>query len=466
MFKKQTLLFLALYASVRIFSYFFYPGTIINQIVTGAILLFTIYYLLRHDVKGWYIVAFEIMLGGSGNFLSLFNFSLRTWLLITSILICTFQKLISKELKTLFKNNKKYCYILAFIYFCVALAVAHGFYFHHNVHAVISDALPYLFLLYYFPLTELLNREDFKSIASSALIAAIIGNATFALFTFIGFSGGQFILQDTYYHWFRDVANGKITDLRLHFYRIVLNEQLLIVPLIVYYVKKIIDKKIPATFYLLLATLLIALSINLTRIYFIALIIGLLFLFNRTQWKRWLGASFFSFLFFIFSFSSIHLAASRGQSFGLELFGLRLQSIVSPQIEDSSLSRMLLLPKILDKIKTHPVLGGGLGDTVTVFSPVIKQTITTTQFDWGYLEIIDELGFIGLVAWLSLIAYIFILSFRPSAEIWFRFGWPTASLATVMVMTLTSPALFHVLGIVWLSVIATLISYKPIINHA
>ena len=40
---------------------------------------------------------------------------------------------------------------------------------------------------------------------------------------------------------------------------------------------------------------------------------------------------------------------SRGQSLGWELLGLRLGSIASPSIEESSLSRIMLLPKIWEK---------------------------------------------------------------------------------------------------------------------
>src|SRR3989338_11661268 len=150
-------------------------------------------------------------------------------------------------------------------------------------------------------------------------------------------------------------------------------------------------------------TLLIILSINLTRIYKLALAFGYLFLFSKQHWKRWFVYGVVSCLLFVVSFTSIHLVASRGQSLGWELFGLRLQSIVQPSIEESAFSRKLLLPKIVDKIKQQPILGTGLGDTVTVYSPVFKKEVTTPHFDWGYLEILTELGIIGFFAWYKLL---------------------------------------------------------------
>jgi O-antigen ligase len=146
----------------------------------------------------------------------------------------------------------------------------------------------------------------------------------------------------------------------------------------------------------------------------------------------------------------IHLGASRGQSLGLEIFGLRLQSIVTPALEESSLSRMLLLPKIIAKIKGHPFIGDGLADTVTVYSPVVKKEITTSQFDWGFLEIWAELGLVGLLAWASLISF---LVYQLKQQ-YFTPAWQLGSIVVLGVITLTSPALFHVLGIVWLTVLA------------
>jgi O-antigen ligase len=138
---------------------------------------------------------------------------------------------------------------------------------------------------------------------------------------------------------------------------------------------------------------------------------------------------------------------------GLELFGLRIQSIASPDIEQSSLSRKILLPKIIEKIKKNPLLGNGLGDTVTIFSPVVKKQITTSQFDWGYLEIIDELGLVGLVGWILLITLLIyqIRLYRDNQSN----SDSTAlysSLGSLLVVNLTSPALFHVFGIILITI--------------
>jgi O-antigen ligase len=256
-------------------------------------------------------------------------------------------------------------------------------------------------------------------------------------------------MQGTYYHWFRDVALGKITELPFYFYRLVLNEHLLLVPAMLYFAWRVLKREAQKYEYGILAASLFILSISVTRIYILALGAGLVTLATRHEWKRWLVVCAGILASFVGIFTFVHLAASRGQSLGWELFGVRLQSIVTPAIEDSALSRLLLLPKILEKIKAHPLLGTGLGDTVTVYSPVFKANITTPHFDWGYLEILAELGLLGGVAWLTFL-------YRIGARLWAttRPAWQHAALASILVINLTSPALFHALGIVLLVLLA------------
>lgn len=480
--KKQILGGLGIYFALRFFSYFFSPGTPlypanpINWIISAGILLLTTYFLLFRDDRGWLIVAAELVLGGAGSFLEIKGISLRTCLLVVSMLIFAVQKIKGKEYKIIITQNKTIIYLLLFIFFSVGISALRGYYLGNEPKLILADAIPYLFFLYYFPLKQLLLSEKFRQTSFAMLIAAIIGNFIFTYFTLAGFSSGIFVLQDSYYHWFRDVASGKITDYGTGFFRILLNEQLLLVPLLIFFIKNVITNKtapfIPPLigegedggdsrvrssslpllgggqgwgyFAGLIAMALLAiLTINITRIYLVALAVGILFLFSRQNWKRWLVYSAGAFIFFIMAFTLTHLAATKGKSLGWEYLGLRLQSIALPQTEDSSLSRLLLLPKILEKIKARPLLGNGLGDTITVFSPIFKQNITTPHFDWGYLEIIAEMGIIGLLAWLSLIIYILFSIKKNKAAL--------AALVGLLVINITSPALFHVLGIIFLA---------------
>ncbi len=465
MFQRKPffLLFVA-YTALRIFSYFFGPETplqtqhIVNTIVSLIFLALAAALIVQGDKRGWYLILLEIILGGSGNYLAAFGLTVRTWLVIIAIPLYIFRLFWKKYWHGFWQREYKMVGLLAIFLTIIGLQGLRGFLNDHDLKLIIGDTIPYAYILYYFPLRELLRDQGFKRLAGNALMAAIAGNALFMLFTFTGFSSGVLQLQDSYYHWYRDVAEGKITELPFHFYRLVLNEHLLLVPTLLYLVyRRFYQRHLhPILYTILPALLLLVISINLTRIYLVALVVGLVALFNHTEWRRWLLGSLVTLLFFGGTFTTIHLIASRGASLGWEIFGLRLQSIVSPQIEESSLSRMLILPKIIEKIQTHPLIGEGLGATVSVYSPTFKKITTTPHFDWGYLEIAAELGAIGLLVWGAIIALIFRIYKKNQLP-----KWQLASFLALLVINLTSPALFHVLGIIWIIILLVLPSIRP-----
>lgn len=457
-FQKKNWLFIAFscYALIRIFSYLFPPETLANTLLSLFIAIIVGILLFKRNNFGWIIVLAELVLGGGGGFLAIDFLSLRTALLVISIPLFAIRNF--PALQILWKTERTTFFVLAIFIANAGRAAWLGFYNHHPLQLVIADAIPYAFAMYYFPARTLLSDEEFVTASRRLLPVGIWGKCIFTLGTFIAFSFGMEVLQGHYYHWFRDMAGGKITDLGFHFFRIVLNEHLLTVPVLLL----TLGKKITSPFslpitgknsrvpYIESVVLLIILAVNLTRIYYIAFAVGILILFSIRTARRWLIYSALSIAILCLSFVSIHTIASRGQSLGLELFGLRLQSIVSPAIENSSLSRLVLLPNILNNIKKHPLLGAGLGDQVTVFSPVVHLMITTPQFDWGYLEIVDEFGFIGLIGWIIWGGFI-------GYELWMIRRTPffhpiAASLGALAIINLTSPALFHVLGIFWFTI--------------
>lgn len=449
--KKILGLSLGIFFLLRIFSYIFTPSTplwnanLVNTSVSIIIAAIVGYFLIKDDVRGWYIIAAEIILGGSGSYLGIGNISLRTILLVLSLSIFLIKKIQNKTIKEITKD-KLFFIILAL----VGWAIISAFIGYKNGHAlsnIISDTIPYLFFGYYFPLKEIISRDTkFLTVTKNILIAALIGNFIVIAFTFLGFSANIFALQDHYYHWYRDVAAGKITILPFNFFRLVLNEHLLMIPILLWLMHELIQKRNVKLNWILATITILVLAINLTRIYYVALFVGTLLLFRKKHWLNWLkcGAAFA--LILIIGFTTVHFIASRGQSFGWEIFGFRLQSIATPTIEDSSLSRMMLLPKIKEKIISAPIVGQGLGDTVSAYSPVFKQTITTPHFDWGYLEIWAELGMIGLILWLNLLS-----------EIIKKTEYQTLTLVMIsglMVINITSPAVFHVFGILLLTILA------------
>ena len=470
--KKQFSWYLGGYFLLRVFAYFFSPDTplqvasVANQIVTGIILLSTLYLITKKDWRGWVIVAAEIILGGGGGYLALFSIALRTWLLAGSLLlyfIQTIQNKLTRQENVYFA--RQFAGPMIVLLFMAGVASLNGIANGHALGLVFSDTLPYLFLLYIFPLLNFWTQPKFRAALFQLAVAAIVGNVSWILFTLIGFSTSRFYLDGNFYHFFRDVAGGKITGLDFNFYRIVLNEHLLLAPLLIYFigrqtspsVQKTLAKKTQTTeprsklFIWLAGTLLIILATSLTRAYMLGIFIGLVFLLRRNNWKQVLIYSVGAVIIFMAIFSSIHLTTSRGKSFGWELLGMRAGAVINPQTDDSGLSRLLLLPKIWEKIKSAPLFGTGLGDTLTVYSPTWGRQITTSQFDWGYFEIIAEMGIVGALAWLIFLLYIIIDIYQNKSGDNRRIF--LATFITIAIVGIAGPMFTHIFGIVWLLIL-------------
>jgi len=469
--KNKIIFFLGLYFLIKIFSFYFSPDTPlyssnpINTFVSALILLGVIYLLIKKNNIGWFIIAGEIILGGGGGYFQILGISLRTLLLLVSISIYFCQNF--KFL--IFKNNKYNIgsWLLAILLVWGFISALIGYENGHELNKIYSDFIPYFYFLYYFPLRDLLKSAQFKSVVWEMIMASIIGGIIFIIFSFLGFSFGWFELQGNFYHWYRDIALGKITAISTGFFRMTLDEHLLLVPMALYLLGKILFSSgnnnnrnylLPITYYLLL----IILSVNITRIYLVALFIGYLCLFSKKYWQKWIKYGVLTGVIFLVFFSSFNLLSSRGQTFGLELLGLRLGSVVTPAIEDSSMSRMLLFPEILKKIKENPIFGSGLGDTVSVYSPVFKEQITTPHFDWGYLEILAEMGLVGMLIWLSIILFLWLSISRNAVYFKYydkegveyqKYQQLIAPFLSLLLINITSPALFHSLGIIFLVVI-------------
>jgi len=435
-----TYLLLLDYALLRIFSFYFQPGSLLNTVLTIFFLSVTVALLIARRKEGWYFIAFEIILGGAGGFLSAFGLSLRTLLLLSSALIFITQKIKSKKILPLLKENKIINIIFGLLLLFAGISALVGFKNGHSLNLIFADALPYFFIFYYFPLKDLLLDSEFAPFAKKMILTAIIGNALFILITFIGYSSGSLVMFDPYYHWYRDIALGKITEMGGNFFRLVLNEQLLLAPVLLYWLYKTIKEKITWQNIAVLSALLFVLGINFTRIYHLAIIFGALFLITKLNWKKAFSVFFISAFIYLFIFCSTNLIISSGKDTGLNLLLGRAQSVIDPNSENSSLSRIMLLPKIWEKIKASPIIGNGLGDTLTVYSPVFKKEITTSHYDWGYLEIIGETGIIGLIIWLVLIWILLKQTKNDKLSL--------SLLISLLIINITSPALFHVMGMI------------------
>lgn len=446
---------LFLYSAIRAASFFLKNTPFATEIIGALTVGFFLYTCFKNRTLAWTILIIELLLGGAGHFFEFNSLLLRTWLL-GIFACCWLWKIVrAKKLPPLPQKN----ILIAFAIFGAFLcwAIIGGFLRDHNTNYILQDAILYLFALLLFPANEFETENN--HIYQLALRVFVWGSAIFSGLTLALYSSGVFFLTDPYYHWFRNVAAGKITDLGAHFFRIVLPEQLFFIPIILVLMSLLI-KKSEKKWWILLAPAFFVLALNFTRIYILALGISAFTLLYRTNWKPWLKISTISLALFLLIFSGTHLAASRGQSLGLELLGVRATGVRAPESDPSGAIRLALLPDIKNTIKKHPFFGSGLGTTATYLDPITKTTQTRTQFDWGYFEMIAELGILGTIAYLSLLTTI-LFNFVRSTHLNNHLSRGLfAGAISLFIINITTPALFQGFGVLYFIYLALPIHKK------
>ncbi len=395
----------------------------------------------------------NLLLDSSGHLFEWHDISLRLSLLALALLGWLYGALkegsLKQQLKTPFKSG------IGLVLLFVLFAVYNGWMQGHQNKSVIADAVPFAYLLSFYPFRSLLKKwKSLPPVASSAIIASFVGAALLSTAMLYLFSSETVLLQEPLYKWFRDVVAGKITSTGNGFYRIVTPLHLLLtalVPAAVYHLLYKSNKLTKRAAYILLLLILVVPAINFSRMYFLALIPAtLVFAFySKIGLKKAVNTLVIIGLSSIAIYTGANLLSSLGQSYGFEFLFGQAQGIVDPQSEASASARGAILPHLIDKIKTRPILGEGLGSTVTYYNPFFEKKLTTPHLDWGYLEIFVEFG---LMVGIALLALLFTGAWSVKNS-----PFAISSLVFLFSVTLTTPALFHVYGVV---IISTIFSSK------
>lgn len=124
--------------------------------------------------------------------------------------------------------------------------------------------------------------------------------------------------------------------------------------------------------------------------------------------------------------------------------------------DPASNSRRMLLNAMIEKIKQHPILGSGLGATVTYKSSdprVLAQNpnglYTTYAFEWGWLDHWIKFGIVGFILMIVLVCRLGLRLLRMDAPNWMKFAG-VASLVGLAVTHVFTPYLNHPLGLGYL----------------
>ncbi len=435
------------YILVRTVSFFLINFPIAREVIAAILIGTFAYFCIKNISFAWKLLAIELLLDGAGHFFELHSLLMRTWVLGIFAAVWGWHKIRTRT--KIILPQKKILVTLGIFGAFLLWAIVNGFARGNAPHFIIQDAILYLFVLIIFPALEM--ETNWQPLYDVAIKVFIIGSALFSTLTFALYSTGQLILQDSYYHWFRDVAAGKITDLGLHFFRIVNAEHLLFVPIILVFMYSLMKKTRDKKLWALLMCSLIVVILNFTRIYFLGLAVGAFVLLWNAPWRAWLSVSSLTLIISALIFFSAHGIASRGQSFGLELLGVRVTGITTPQTDMSGVIRMAMLPDIYRHIKARPLLGSGLGTEVTYLDPLTHTNKSRTQFDWGYFEMITELGALGTAAYIALLTL--IIYNCPRRDL-------AAGAIALFVINITTPALFQGFGVLYFVFLATCAQIK------
>ncbi|MEK7644641.1 MAG: O-antigen ligase family protein [Patescibacteria group bacterium] len=451
------------YLFARLLSFLTYQEPFANQIIALLAIIIFVYFCLKNPKLGWFMLIGELLLDGAGHFFEFQGLLLRTWFLGVFGTIWLIERIRRKKFRlSLPPRSLGICAIV--LAGVVILAIVNGFVSGHAPTNILQDAVLFFFILLFFPAVEF--RESAREIFTPIISAWIIGTAIFSLLTFLIYSGGFGYLPDTYYHWFRNMAAGKITDLGNNFFRVVLPEQLFILPIILVIAARLINDIRSKKLWALLAISSVILILNFSRIYFLALIVGMAVLAIRSPVCRWFTVSATTAGLMMVIFILFSLLASRGNSFGLELLGLRASGISAPMADTSGAIRLAMLPDISHSIETAPWFGSGLGATVRYLDPVTKNRVTRTQFDWGYFEMLAELGVVGTIIFLCFIFiisyYLFQLAYRQTGGDFALARGLLAGASALLIANITTPALFHGFGILYIGMLMIFVTEKNV----
>lgn len=460
-FRWQTIALLLTFIGLRCVSYATAEHAFVQAAIVFVLLMvFGVLYFKNPD-WAWLMLLTEMFLGGSGHLLTFFSLSLRSVLFIAFIFLWLVHILTDKNHhKRLHIPHTLFYMLLAFgvyMLFSVSLGMFHD----HALQNIVHDLVPFLFFFLVLPMYHLFHEEKTREYLMQLLVVFVIGSALFSLYTFILFAGGFEAIHGEYYSWFRDLAMGKVTDMFTGFYRIVTPEHLLLIPTTLILGSLLMRKERHHHLWrVLLGLSLLTLTLNLSRTYFLALFVGFIVLLYKHQFTKWFTVSVSSALLVFVLFTGIHYGASQGQSPGWDLFGLRFASIAEPQLEESAHTRSALLGPIASMFSASPIFGTGLGAMITFEHPVTRTMITTPHFDWGYFELATELGILGLLLYLAIIGYISVLlikKIRDATDYHDVYVGLLASLVGYLVMTVTTPALFHVYGVFFVVILLAVV---------
>lgn len=345
-----------------------------------------------------------------------------------------------------------------------------GFFRGNAPRNIYLDGNGYLLFLLAFPASTVVRASGFQKQAFAVFLSMTTLLAVKSLLLLAAFSH-QFEVNSLVYRWVRDPRMYEITALTHNFYRVFSQSQ--IFNLIAFFCLLLVtpvlaQSRIRKWVFVLLLLNATTVILSFSRSFWLAFLAAMLlvpFLLPKgvSRFRTWLrllgiGTTTFVLALLLVSFAANYpYLWNRPGSIGT-LALLEKRGVV----DDASVSsRFTLIAPLANAALEHPVLGSGLGTTVTFRSKdprVITQTggvRTTYAFEWGYLDFLLKFGLLGTAYWLfflwrmgrNFFAHVHVLHDHTQQRILLGLG--TGFLLLVLTHGMT-PYLNHPLGISFL----------------
>jgi len=438
---------------------FFWPAIALPCLAVMALIALIITAI--NPRYGAYLIVLELIIGGFGYLLAdeIGGFRVSLRLVIFAAALIGWLIYIIRKKDFAWIKQRQFIYFLFLLFFLALGLVLALFVYHRPVGDIFSDINAYLF----FGLVGLFltARIDWQAIIKVFLAATLVTSIKTAVAFYLFVSGWAIVGGDHAYKWIRDTRAGEITQVTDNLHRIFFQSHfynllaIIIVAVLLFSGLKLRDRDRNWLWPLLWLNFL-AILISQSRSFWLALVIcaGLYFIYlikQKSNFKRVFGYMMIWPLLLV----SAHLAVNL--MLGTMQINLVFVRATNEQSVGAASSRTAQLSPLWTEIKKSPIWGQGFAKEITYRSSDPRNLTaenpegwyTTSAFEWGYLDIILKIGFLGLLAYLVFIFGIFkklFLQLRKE-KIYAAFILGAVALLVVNIFT---PYLNHPLGIGYL----------------
>lgn len=421
----------------------------------------------------WCAVA-ELLVGSQGHLLWLSvgggQVSLRVGLFVVVMLVWLVRLVWQwRALRHLWQTHRVIAWPLLLLLLWVVVSALRGGLQSFGWGTVFFDANNWLFLALLGPLLTTFRWSDRWTLGTFIAAAGVVTwGFTIGVFWLFAHSVADGLL-DAVYHWIRDTGVGEITyagNGTTNLWRVFLQSQ--IYSLIGLFVIgwalishwSAFTKPVRWGGVVVSALLSWTVVLSLSRSFWVGGVGAIVVLTAWILWRRrqYAGRLLLALgcllVIVVLAFQWMNVVAGVGSG---ELVGRRIRELGTDAAGSSR--RAQLLP-LATAIAEHPLIGSGFGRSVTYQSndPRVRAAhpdgwYTTTAFEWGYLDTVLEMGFIGLLLLGWLVGSVAWQLWRTGqAE---SIGWLIA-LVAVLGVHMFSPYLNHPLGLGYLGLLAAL----------